>query len=181
MRSLKEDSPHELYLRLPSAARQMAPLRLYASVTGKFTIERELDERMKDRIREVTIDAAKQRDRKVKLIDNPPDLPKSNAKKRKDVPTMFRNAVRPSDQAKLMASVSSSSTPAPPNSSNKDDSLRKRLVHCLAVSERTQDHTVRMVGGPDCNSSLRRELLDLLERVRLSARLPCKPVMSCCP
>jgi RNA polymerase II elongation factor ELL len=173
MRSLKEDSPHELYLRVPSAAKQMAPLRLYANVTGKFTIERELDDRMKDRIREVTIDAAKQRDRKVKLIDNPPDLPRANAKKRKDAPTMFRNAIRPSDQAKLIASVSSSPTHTPPRPSNKDDSLRKRLVHCIAVSDRTQDHIVRMVGGPDCDTSLRRELLDLLEKVRLSANGSC--------
>ena len=179
MRSLKEDSPHELYLRLTSAAKQMAPLRLYANVTGKFTVERELDERMKDRIREVTIDAAKKRDRKVKLIDNPPDLPRTNAKKRKDVPTMFRNAIRPSDQAKLIASVSSSPTPTPPRPSNKEDSLRKRLVHCLAVSERTQDQIVRMVGGPDCNAPLRRELLDLLEKVLLFARPVCKHVMSC--
>jgi RNA polymerase II elongation factor ELL len=161
MRSLKEDSPHELYLRVPSAAKQMAPLRLYANVTGKFTIERELDDRTKDRIREVTIDAAKQRDRKVVLIDNPPDLTTSrtNSKKRKDAQTMFRNAIRPSDQAKLIASVSSS----PP--STKDDFYRKHMVHCIAISERTQDHIVRTVGGLDCNHSLRRQLLDLLENV----------------
>lgn len=165
MRSLKEDSPHELYLRVPSATKQMAPLRLYANVTGKFTLERELDDRMKDRIREVTIDAAKQRERKVKLIDNPPDLPsRANVKKRKDAPTMFRNVVRPSDQAKL---ISSSSSPAPTSSksSNKDDSLRKRLVHCIAVSDRTRDTIVKMVGGPDCDASLRHELLDLLEKI----------------
>ena len=170
MRSLKEDSPHELYLRVPSATKQMAPLRLYANVTGKFTVERELDDRVKDKLREATIDAAKLRDRKVVLIDNPPDIPKTNAKKRKEASTMFRNAIRPSDQAKLIASVSSSSMPTPARPSNADDYIRKRLVHCIAISDRTRDQIIRMVGGPECDASLRRELLDLLEKVRPSAK-----------
>jgi RNA polymerase II elongation factor ELL len=173
MRSLKEDSPNELYLRVPSAAKQMAPLRLYANVTGKFTIERELDHRMEDRIREVTIDAAKQRDRKVKLIDNPPDLPRTTTKKRKDAPTMFRNAIRPSDQMKLAASVSSTPISTPTGRPNKDGPLRKRMVHYIAITDRTRDQIVRVLGGSDCDPSLRRDLVDLLEKVCRSAYHSC--------
>jgi RNA polymerase II elongation factor ELL len=125
---------------------------------------------MKDKIREATIDAAKQRDRKVKLIDKPPDLLKHNTKKRKEPPTMFRNAVRPSDQAKLATSMSSSTTSASTLSKQmgKDEALRRRLVHCIAVSERTRDQILKMVGGSDCDMSLRREILILLEMVRRS-------------
>ncbi|KAF8070214.1 hypothetical protein FPV67DRAFT_1486660 [Lyophyllum atratum] len=160
MRSLKEETPHELYLRTHSASKPNAPLKLYANVTGKFTIEHDkLGANLKDRIREKTIDAAKQRDdRKTKFIDTPPTLPAKTTKKRKEQSSaMFRNAIRPSDQVKLNAS----------NSSKKpsDSSIRKRLVHCMAVQERPRDQIIKLVTGADCDASKRREVLDLLEEV----------------
>lgn len=176
MRPLKEDTPHELYLRTSSAAKQMAPLKLYANVTGKFTVERELGDKVKDMLRVKTSDAAKQRDdRRTKFIDAPPTLPPSNSKKRKEPPTssMFRNAIRPADQAKLNASTSSTATPArvsspiPPRkkTSAASATLRKRLVHCLAVSERPRDQALKLVAGGDSDASTRRDVLELLEEV----------------
>lgn len=172
MRPLKEDTPHELYLRTTSATKQSAPLKHYANVTGKFTVERQLDQRMKDKLREKTSDAAKQKeDRKTIFIDNPPTLPSTNSKKRKKEPTaMFRNAVRQSDQAKLSAPARAPS-PAPSKKKSTDTStsvpLRKRLVHCMAINERSQDTVIRMVAGSDCDSSARQEVLELLGEVCL--------------
>ncbi|KAF5385882.1 hypothetical protein D9615_002475 [Tricholomella constricta] len=178
MRPLREETPHELYLRTHSSSKPSAPLKLYANVAGKFTIEHDkLGDNLKDKIREKTQDAAKQRDdRRTKFIDTPPVLPTNKTKKRKEPPTssMFRNAIRPSDQAKLNASASSSaaaarvSSPAPPPPPPRkpaDPSLRRRLVHCIAIQERTRDQIVKMVAGADCDASRRREVLDALEDV----------------
>ncbi|KAH7919416.1 hypothetical protein BV22DRAFT_861485 [Leucogyrophana mollusca] len=52
MRSLKESTPHEIYLRVTSAANPMAPLQLYANVTGKFIVERQLVEKVTDKARQ---------------------------------------------------------------------------------------------------------------------------------
>jgi RNA polymerase II elongation factor ELL len=181
MRPVKEDTAHELYLRTSSATKQSAPLKHYANVTGKFTVEPGLD-RVKDMLREKTSDAAKQRDDRRTIFINapPPPPPKQKepaaAKKKKDHTTsMFRNAVRPSDQAKLNAAMSSSAaatasrvaSPAPPKPRTNEASapLRRRLIHFLAVSERQQDTIIKMVAGPDCDHDTRQELLDLLNDV----------------
>ena len=62
----------------------MAPLKLYANVTGKFTVERELGEKVQDKVRDRTQVAEKQRtERKVQMLDSPLDIPRVNGKKRK--------------------------------------------------------------------------------------------------
>ncbi|KAG5641139.1 hypothetical protein DXG03_005935 [Asterophora parasitica] len=184
MRPLKEQTPHELYLRTHSASKPTAPLKLYANVTGKFYIEHdELDDTLKDKIRERTQDAAKQRDdRRTKFIDTLPVLSTTTkAKKRKEPATssMFRNAIRPSDQAKLNAAASSSPAttpmpppppipspiPPPPKKKPTDAGLRKRLVHCIAIQERPRDVIVKLVAGAECDAARRREVLDVLEEV----------------
>ncbi|GLB37141.1 hypothetical protein LshimejAT787_0401920 [Lyophyllum shimeji] len=177
VRALKEETPHELYLRTHSASKPNAPLKLYANVTGKFTVEHDqLGANLKEKIREKTIDAAKQRDdRRTKFIDTPPTLPPKNMKKRKEPPSssMFRNAVRPSDQALLNASTSSSAVPArvaspaplPPKKKSSDPALRNRLIHCMAIQERPRDTIVRLVAGANCDASTRQEVLDLIEEV----------------
>jgi len=175
MRPLKEGTPHELYLHASSAAKPMAPLKLYANVTGKFTVERELGEKVQDRIRESTLGAVKQRsERKTILIDTPPDLHPVHGKKRK-APTssMFRKPVQQSDHLRNNAGASTAalparvSSPVPSQQTTKEGLIpvRKRLIHCLAVSERSSDEVIQLVGGSDCDPSLRREVLGLLDEV----------------
>jgi len=181
MRPLKETSPHELYLRLASAAKPMAALRLHANVVGKFTVERELGEKVQDKVRDRTLVAEKQRlERKAILLDNPPpDLSSAaNGKKRKASSTSTaRNSVKSRNESPSFLKVSSSlplpraTTPRPSGQSSPTrDNLRdpfNRLIHCLALSPRTVDDVIRLVGGSSASSSAKRELLDILHEVRV--------------
>ena len=172
MRHAQETTLHELYLRASSITKKTAPLKLYANVVGKFTVERELHDDVCDKLRESTQDAVNQRmTRTTQFINVPPDI-QSNSKKRKEPPspsTMFRKPIRQSD--KLM---STSNLPIVPNrtstltaqgSKEGSMSLRTRVVYYLAIADRTEDELVRLVGGPDCSPLLRREIHDLLEQV----------------
>jgi RNA polymerase II elongation factor ELL len=169
MRPLKEGTPHELYLRVSSAAKPMAPLKLYANVIGKFTVERELQEKIQAQLRDRTREEEKlRRGHKTQWLETPPDLHTTNGKKRKaPQASMFRKPptdfLRPGN-----ASTPSSArplSPAPlPSSSTKESfaPTRKRLIQCLAVSERTTDEAVKLVGGGDPDSSWRRDFMNLL-------------------
>lgn len=172
MRHAQETTLHELYLRASSITKKTAPLKLYANVVGKFTVERELHDDVCDKLRESTQDAVNQRmTRTTQFINMPPDI-QSNSKKRKEPPSpssMFRKPIRQSD--KLM---STTNPPIVPNrtsiltaQSSKEGSmsLRSRVVHCLAIDDRTEDELVKLVGGLDCSPLLRHDIHDLLEQV----------------
>jgi RNA polymerase II elongation factor ELL len=179
MRSLKETSPHELYLRLASAAKPMAALRLHGNVVGKFTVERELGEKVQDKVRDRTLVAEKQRlERKAILLDTPPDLsPAKNGKKRKPSSTSTarnaaksRNELLPSLKVPSSQTIPRPTTPRPsgqpsPNKDNLRDPFN-RVVHCLAQRPRSPDDVIRLVGGSGASSVLKRELLDILREVR---------------
>ena len=168
----QETTLHELYLRASSITKKTAPLKLYANVVGKFTVERELHDDVCGKLRESTQDAVNQRmTRTTQFINVPPDI-QSNGKKRKEPPspsTMFRKPIRQSDKL-----ISTSNPPTVPNRTSTltaqglkegSTSLRTRVVHCLAIADRTEDELVRLVGGLDCSPLLRREIHDLLEQV----------------
>ena len=179
MRHAQETTLHELYLRASSITKKTAPLKLYANVVGKFTVERELHDDVCDKLRESTQDAVNQRmTRTTQFINMPPDI-QSNSKKRKEPPSpssMFRKPIRQSD--KLM---STTNPPIVPNrtsiltaQSSKEGSmsLRSRVVHCLAIDDRTEDELVKLVGGLDCSPLLRHDIHDLLEQVSESYPFP---------
>jgi RNA polymerase II elongation factor ELL len=182
MRHAQETTLHELYLRASSITKKTAPLKLYANVVGKFTVERELHDDVCDKLRGSTQDAVNQRmTRTTQFIEMPPDV-QPNSKKRKEPPpsTMFRKPIRQSD--KLMSTSVTSNPATVPNrtstltaQSSRESwmSLRTRVVHCLAIVDRTEDDLVRLVGGVDCSPSLRREIHDLLEQVSESYSIVC--------
>ncbi|KAF8200872.1 hypothetical protein BJ912DRAFT_586242 [Pholiota molesta] len=169
-----ENTIHELYLRASSATKKTAPLKLYANVVGKLAVERELANDLRDKIRESTQDAAAQRNnRTTVLLEAPLDLPTNN-KKRKDPPassSMFRKPLRPADKLKVVpAPANASSTPlnkpAVSSASTQRDlpvPLRRRMIQCLAVSDRTEDHITKLVAGAEPTAALRRDVQDLLE------------------
>lgn len=172
MRHTQETTLHELYLRASSITKKTAPLKLYANVVGKFTVDRELHDDVYDKLRESTQDAVNQRmTRTTQFIDMPTDI-HPNSKKRKEPPppsTMFRKPIRQSD--KLMSTSNAAGVPnrtstlTAQGSKESSTSLRTRVVHCLAMADRTEDELVRLVGGLDCSPLLRREIHDLLDKV----------------
>ena len=187
MRPSKEFSPHELYLRSSSAAKPMAPLKLYATVTGKFNVERVLDSKITDKIRNQTQALEKQRnERKIQVLDAPPvlDNTKVNGKKRKapattSASTSLLKRAAHNDHMKNVSAQSSLrvSSPLPPRPSSpsaaassststlKDNSVRRRMVQYLAVSNRLPDDVVRAIGGTDADASTKQNLRVLLDEV----------------
>src|ERR1700678_1627220 len=117
MRHAQETTLHELYLRASSITKRTAPLKLYANVVSKFTVERELHNDVCDKLRESTQDAVNQRmTRTTQFIETPPDI-QPNSKKRKEpppLPTMFRKPIRQSDKL-----ISTSGASKPANVSNR--------------------------------------------------------------
>jgi RNA polymerase II elongation factor ELL len=182
MRSQKEDSPHELYLRSSSAAKPMAPLKLYANVTGKFMVERELGEKVQDKVRDRTQVAEKQRtERKVQMLDSPLDLPRANGKKRK-APSASSSLLKQAAHNDHLRNISTASSvvpsrvasPLPPSTTapssstpttTKDSSIRRRMIQYLAISSRSTDEVMRAIGGADCDSATRRSLFEYLDEV----------------
>lgn len=180
MRPLKEGSPHELYLRSSSAAKPMAPLKLYANVTGKFTVERELGEKVQDKVHNRTIVAEKQRtERKVLMLDSPPHIPQVNGKKRKAPNSVSSSLLKKAAHNDHIRNVSSVSTAAPsrvasplpppastaPPTTAKESPTRRRMVQYLAIAPRSTDEVMRAVGGADCDSAKRRALFEILTEV----------------
>lgn len=176
MRHAQETTLHELYLRASSITKKTAPLKLYANVVGKFTVERELHDDVCDKLRESTQDAVNQRmTRTTQFINVLPDI-QSNSKKRKEPPSpssMFRKPIRQSD--KLISTSNPSTVPnrtstltAQGSKEGAMSSLRSRVVHCLAIDDRTEDELVKLVGGQDCSPLLRHDIHDLLEQVSKS-------------
>jgi len=174
MGATPENTHHELYLRASSATKKTAPLKLYANVVGKFTIkEREIANELRDKIRESTQDAVAQRNsRTTVFMETPPDT-QPTGKKRKEAPSnsMFRKPLRAADKVKPTPMAS---TPPPvhkPSLSSSSSTgqsgvpLRRRLVHCLAQSEKSEEQLFKMLGASDRNSPHRPVINDLLEQV----------------
>jgi len=172
---LPENSIHELYLRSASATKKNAPLKLLANVVGKLTVEqREIGDELRDKIRESTQDAAAQKSsRATVFMDTPPDT-QTVSKKRKEPPSsMFRKPLRPTDKVKPTPAAPTPPGNKPTVSTQPSVSqphqggvpLRKRLVHCLARGEKTEDELFKLLGASDRNSSLLPEIVDLLDQV----------------
>ncbi|KAI0820027.1 hypothetical protein BC628DRAFT_1525161 [Trametes gibbosa] len=174
MRADQENGPHELYLRMASASKPMAPLKMYANVIGKFAIERQLGEKVEGSIRDRTLEAEKQRtERKAIYLDTPPDLKYSGAKgkARKDAAAPRRPAVPPVSRPSASVKTSRVTSPLPGSvshangSSNDVPPTRARLIHCLALKPRTTDAAIAMCGGREPSSQMKKELLSLLHAV----------------
>ncbi|KAJ7132853.1 hypothetical protein C8R43DRAFT_930192 [Mycena crocata] len=165
MRPLKENSPHDLYLRASSASKPMAPLKLYANITGKFTVERDLSN-VQDKIRTTTLTAEKTRkEHRTTMLDAPPpDLSSAQPGKRKRPQpansTLFRN---PISQPRPSTSTPATSTPA--TSARASSPLRTAVVKALAVKERSLDDLLRLTPGESDIERRKRKLLELLNQI----------------
>ena len=182
MRGVQESTPHELYLRSALASKVNAPLKLYADIAGKFTVERELNGKTESRVQQSTADARKTKtERRIVLLDNPPTL-SSAAKTKSSAPAKKR---KPAVSAPIAATVkrvpiraknegsSAARGPSPPQSLPSSQSspvppaIRAQMIHLLAKGPCTKEDVLAQVGGPDASGSLRVQLNELLVTVRI--------------
>lgn len=173
MRPQKESSPHELYLRAASAAKPMAPLKLYANIIGKFMVERQLGAKVTDKVRQQTMVAKQQHmERQAILLDKPP-IPVPGTKNGKRKAPGSGTVIKKTPALEHLRVASSSAVASrkaspllhntPSTKANAD--VRRRLVHCLAISPRMAEDAVKMVGGTGVGGAARNDLLALLEEV----------------
>lgn len=172
MRPLKESSPHEIYLRTSSAAKPNAPLKLYANVMGKFIVDRQLGEKVTDKVRQQTIEAKKQHSERQTIMLDAPLIPAAGTKSLKRKTPGSGTVVKKSTQRDTLRTPAASTpvarkiSPMPQTASSKANAdVRRRLIHFLAVENRETDLTVSRVCGRDCDATARANLLNILEEV----------------
>ncbi|KAG2366314.1 hypothetical protein BDR07DRAFT_1607022 [Suillus spraguei] len=172
MRPLKESSPHEIYLRTSSAAKPNAPLKLYANVMGKFIVDRQLDEKVTDKVRQQTIEAKKQHSERQTIMLDAPLISASSTKNLKRKTPGSGTVVKKIAQRDTLRTPAASTpvtrkiSPIPQTASSKANAdIRRRLIHFLAVENRETDLTVARVCGNSCDATARANLLSILEEV----------------
>jgi RNA polymerase II elongation factor ELL len=170
MRPLKESSPHEIYLRTSSAAKPNAPLKLYANVMGKFIVDRQLGEKVTDKVRQQTIEAKKQHSERQTIMLDAPLISAAGTKKRKAPGS--GTVVKKSAQRDTLRTPAASTpvtrkiSPIPQTTSSKANAdIRRRLIHFLAVENRETDLAVSRVCGNNCDDTAKANLLSILEEV----------------
>lgn len=172
MRPLKESSPHEIYLRTSSAAKPNAPLKLYANVMGKFIVDRQLGEKVTDKVRQQTIEAKKQHSERQTIMLDVPLISAAGTKSLKRKTPGSGTVVKKSAQRDTLRTPAASTpvarkiSPMPQTASSKANAdIRRRLIHFLAVEARETDLTVSRVCGRECDDTARANLLNILEEV----------------
>lgn len=172
MRPLKESSPHEIYLRTSSAAKPNAPLKLYANVMGKFIVDRQLGEKVTDKVRQQTIEAKKQHAERQTIMLDAPLISAAGSKNLKRKTPGSGTVVKKGVQRDTLRTPAASTpvarkiSPMPQTASSKANAdIRRRLIHFLAVEDREADLTVSRVCGRDCDAMARANLLNILEEV----------------
>jgi RNA polymerase II elongation factor ELL len=197
MRGVQESTPHELYLRSALASKINAPLKLYADIAGKFTVERELNGKTESKVQQSTADAQKTKsERRIVLLDNPLTFTASaTTKSKSSAPPKKR---KPAVSAPIAATVrrvphviraknegsSAARTQSPPHSLPSSQSspvplaMRAQMIHLLAKGPRTKEDVLSQVGGPDASESLRVQLNELLVTVRMFSTYPSIPFLS---
>lgn len=172
MRPLKESTPHEIYLRTSSAAKPNAPLKLYANVMGKFIVDRQLGEKVTDKVRQQTIEAKKQHSERQTIMLDAPLMSAAGTKNLKRKAPGSGTVVKKSAQRDTLRTPAASTpvarkiSPIPQAASSKANAdIRRRLIHFLAVENRETDLAVSRVCGNNCDDTAKANLLSILEEV----------------
>lgn len=158
-----ENSVHDIYIRATSARQKNPPLKYYARVVGKFVVQRDRVEGVRDKIGRSRKDAEELRQqRRVQVIDGPPaDVlvagKRKDVKPKKPPPAPQRPTLTPSSNTP--SSSSSSST------SSLGSDFRSRLIQCLTTSPRTTEESIKLLLGRNPNPDTRKEFIKLLAEV----------------
>lgn len=170
MQTVPETAPHELYLRSAPVNKPSAPLKLYADITGKILVERELGSRVEDRVRESTTQAAKAHKNKgiVRLNEAPPTptTATSTTKKGKKSGSGVTVTRRVAPQVQPIKARNEGTHSASAVVSFDDHPARARMIRYLAIQQRTAAEAIKAVGGSSLSESTAKELAQLLEAVR---------------
>jgi len=156
-----ENSVHDIYIRATSARQKNPPLKYYARVVGKFVVQRDRVEGVRDKIGRSRKDAEELRQqRRVQVIDRPPaDV--LIAGKRKDV-----KPKKPAPAPQRPTPTPSSNTPSSSTStSSLGNDFRSRLIQCLTTSPRTTEESMKLLLGRNPNPDMRKEFIKLLVEV----------------
>ncbi|EAU91296.2 hypothetical protein CC1G_11554 [Coprinopsis cinerea okayama7 len=169
-----ENAPHEIYLRTTTTTKKSTPFKLHANVIGKFTVQPEADaigEKVRERKNEVENERA---NRTTIRLDGP--LPttstqpsktkkKSLAKDAVANSTMFRKPTAPSSASTSTTSSTSNTPKATEPPPKPDADLRRRVIHYLALQDRTENEVVKATGGASCPERTRLTILQALSDV----------------
>ncbi|KAJ7346518.1 hypothetical protein DFH08DRAFT_1080544 [Mycena albidolilacea] len=166
MRPAEENYPHDLYLRASSAAKPMAPLKLYANITGKFTVKKDLAT-IQNQIQTTTFAAeTKKKNRVVTMLPGPPPgVSSSQTTKKGKSSGKAQSAtsafLKPNPQPRPSTSTSARApSPLPPATPSP---LRTAVVKALALKERSFDELVRLVEND--GEKGKRKLVELLNQI----------------
>ena len=177
------DSSQELYVRMLQANKAAAaPLKLQGNIVGRFTVERELGEKVEKDIRERSHQLEKSKnDRTIQRLNEiPKDLAPTKTQVKAKKPTKVTKSTpaghAPTDpnrsvSASLQPSRVASQRPSPRPSNPSVDSARSprspgtrmRLLHYVGLRPRTTDEIMRGVAGQDV--SVRSEVETLIPQV----------------
>ena len=167
--------PHELYMKQERGA-----LKLQANIVGRVLfVDRKLGEKVQSSVRERTEAAEKQRtESKIKMLDVPPPqvTSKTVTSKKRKVQTDSRRTSAigtPRDlSVPSTAQQSRVASPRPQLSAARaaqaaQPGLRQRMIHYVALRDRTEGEVYRCVGGNNLTASQKEGLSVLLEEVSI--------------
>ncbi|KAF8210125.1 hypothetical protein K438DRAFT_1809044, partial [Mycena galopus ATCC 62051] len=164
--SSQENYPHDLYLRASSAAKPMAPLKLYANITGKFTVERDLAQ-VQENIRNTTAAAEKKKNtRGIARIDGPPStLLKILRRKRPRQGSVCQFECFSQAYCQPRPSTSTSARAPSPLPPGTPSPLRTAVIKVLAVGGKTFEELVRLLPTDGDVEKGKRRLVELLNQI----------------
>ncbi|EJD02832.1 uncharacterized protein FOMMEDRAFT_167976 [Fomitiporia mediterranea MF3/22] len=166
MRYDREKDNQELFIRTTMAARPNAPLKLNANVVGKFTVEKVLNNKIAQRVREATVTAKQQKNvSKAKRLEESSAM--TNVAQKKDpskkpapqsTPTIVKSYASTAPNA--TTSTSGPSSAALPK--EMATTYRQRLVHYLALGAATRQDVLKEFGGQEVDHDIRTGIMDIL-------------------
>ncbi|KAF7376061.1 hypothetical protein MSAN_00020900 [Mycena sanguinolenta] len=161
MRPVKENYPHDLYLRASSAAKPMAPLKLYANITGKFTVERDLAQ-VQDIIRTTTLAAENKKNNpryhSARWTSYRPCYLPEYHQEEKALSAFMKPIAQP------RASTSTATRAASPHP-GAPSPLRTAVIKALALGEKSFDELVRLAPVESDVEKGKRRLVELLNQI----------------
>lgn len=161
--SPQDGALHELYLRT-SQNNKKTPLKLHANIIGKISIERELQDDLREKIRGTSNDAQNQKASRTTILLDNADLP---LPPRKKLPTnMFHKPITNTPKSATSSASTTSKKEIPASSVDIRPRIRKQLVHYLAAGDKTDEQLSTLFEKESPNT--KREMRLILGQVRVA-------------